>query len=379
MTRYRDFAVAGPLGYRKEYNRNSGVLVKTTTSSYTAFSGWMTDTVGPRTVDNACIASKLQYRPPCVNGSYDSFSIRYVFENFTETPGLLNLQHLHVSGDIGFSGAATRGAAMANPSLGKDQLSIPVSLIELRELPQMVLSKATAKRIGGGKYRRGDRPTNSVAESEFGWAPIISDIKGLFSFPDLVEKEIARLNKIRSYPNSRVSRTRTISIDTAYSSWSQGSTWDYKKETTVDYKVTSRWRPRDHIKNMSDPEMAEMARKLVLSLTPQSFIRQAWDILPWSWLIDWFSDFGDYLSLTDNSVAYLAGPTLITRKAKTTVRVKRKPGSYNSKVTYRDGLYHHTDWERAVNPFLTPNFHVPLLTTRQTLILSSIAFNNIRR
>lgn len=333
----------------------------------------MTDSVGNRDGDNGCVYQEVVRKGGLLNGwngigESIPFGVRR-FENYPSYAHAMATAHPVFIGEPILQAAVNKGAAESNPS--RPSIQLPVSLIELRELPRMVLSS----------YRQGRRPgSNSVAESEFGWAPMISDIQKLFELPDLVE---SRLRTITSLQSGKISRQRTVWSDMNKSTISEnfyefsGAGMNVvskvERESVQDCRVTSRWAPSQYIKSIGDVEMARLARRIVTGLEPSQLLVNAWDALPWSWLIDWFSDFGDVLSLSNNSIAYNVGPALATtwRRSKYTFTLKEKPDW----VTRSVPSIHLKSWTRQLATPGLPTFNVPLLTTRQTLIISSIALN----
>lgn len=151
------------------------------------------------------------------------------------------------------------------------------------------------------------------------------------------------------------------------------------RKTEGECRVTCYWEASDEIKNIGDVEMAEQARILVLGLSPQMIIQHAWDLLPWSWLADWFSNFGDFLSLQNNTVASRSKEACVTYHTTSFLMLEEESNS-TSGLTFQPYFSSLTTWQRHVTgALLFPSFNLPVLTGRQTLILASIAFNNGRR
>lgn len=297
--------------------------------------------------------------------SYDQYPCLTVRSNNAAHPSL---------GGPSNAGAALQGSAMANPS--NPSVGLLVSIGELRELPRMLLSQ----------YRQNRRQSNSIAESEFGWAPMISDIRKLFEFPLHFQK---RLQTIQALSKGPIRRVRTVyeaeePLAVITSNFVEEITAttplrvNILRESKKDVRVTTKWRPSQQVASLrSDSDMERLAFATVLGLNPEAIISSAWELLPWSWLIDWFANFGDILKLTNNSLALSTGLASVTSKQTTRIVTRYVSGASSTK-SYIPAVVTRTTWVRAPSyPGLA--FSLPLLGHKQTLILSSIAFNMGRR
>jgi len=100
-------------------------------------------------------------------------------------------------------------------------------------------------------------------------------------------------------------------------------------------------------------------------------LSDAYQLFPWSWAVDYFSNLGDLISITNNAVASLAGPCAISIVRDTTytsghIYVYQGRGSV-SPFTSRT-----RSWQRtAVYPDLA--FQMPVLVPGQVLTLVSLA------
>lgn len=342
------------------------------TNSYQPLYREMNDIVGNPFGDNAANSQYITrsggtVSGDCYYGSSKQFKRRY--EEYPYYSFWPTISHLALPNEPSPLDAAVTGSAMGNPS--KPSISLAVSIAELRELPSLVLKK----------HRRGQ--TNSVVESEFGWAPMISDITKLFEFPDLMESRLKTLSLLKKEGQIRRRRTvwdetlTTIGPQTTFKVFQIGRLEGRTSVTTTGTcSVTSRWKANSDISNIGDTEMASYARQLVLGMSPQMLISSGWDLLPWSWCIDWFSNFGDFLSLTNNTVAYPSGPACVSYVTDTVqkdlLNVRPSWASVSAACSRR------REWQRFITAAAFPSFRLPVLTGRQTLILSSIAFNRSR-
>lgn len=274
--------------------------------------------------------------------------------------------HLPIMGEPSESAVVAEGTKRANPS--RPSVSLPVTIGELRDLPRMLLSKS----------RRKYKSSNSVIESQFGWEPMISDITKLFALPEAIEKNINTIKALQDRP-----QTRRRSIEGGQASMLSSATsltgmygsvhYELNVQTMVDHIVTTRWEPTDFTKSLqTNEEVAHAAMVAALGLYPGQMIAAAWDLLPWSWLIDWFSNLGDILEGRTGTLAVQSGPGVISTVRTTTWSTSVVEAPPWASVT--PGLITLREWQRRLT-FPSLSFSVPLLSHRQTLILSSIAFN----
>jgi hypothetical protein len=54
--------------------------------------------------------------------------------------------------------------------------------------------------------------------------------------------------------------------------------------------------------NPSDAELIQKAIQVCSGLSTEGVIKGAWDLLPWSWMVDWFSNVGDWLTQSSSTV-----------------------------------------------------------------------------
>jgi hypothetical protein len=52
----------------------------------------------------------------------------------------------------------------------------------------------------------------------------------------------------------------------------------------------------------SDAEILSKAKLVTSGFTVEGLNKGAWDLLPWTWLIDWFSNAGDFMQTHSNTV-----------------------------------------------------------------------------
>jgi hypothetical protein len=201
---------------------------------------------------------------------------------------------------------ATITDVMARTNPSKPEVSLPILIGELKDIPAMLLAK--------GKRFIDGAPNSSAVNYNFGWAPLISDLKKMADFTAHVDK---RLNELRGLHSQKgLSRSRNVFSERFLGQGSPTtfqSAWGYSAGgyVTTDHKARKwgsvRWIPNVPFKG-TDGELASLARHLVhgWDISPGAVAATIWELLPWSWFIDYFSNVGDYLSSNRNGANAIA-------------------------------------------------------------------------
>lgn len=220
----------------------------------------------------------------------------------------------------------TKFLANVNPS--NPTVDLPVFLFELRDFPRML------KQLGD-VLRHRTKPSDAagayVAYS-FGWAPLISDVGKLLDLSKVVNDRFKYLSKISAKGGARISRsldntTDTLSTSQYNLSGVYGSTSNLIEATqqvTERRKVWGVATVASHPSpvQLDDPQMLAARSALGLNLSAASL----WEALPWSWLIDYFVNVGDYLDATRGFIhSNVTGLNLMCTQEVTNELVSIKP------------------------------------------------------
>jgi hypothetical protein len=84
--------------------------------------------------------------------------------------------------------------------------------------------------------------------------------------------------------------------------------WSATETTHWDIWAHVRWKPGADQAILSEPRGSDEKSKFVRALLQgtskrndvYSYARDAWEIIPWSWMIDWFTNVGDFLDANRN-------------------------------------------------------------------------------
>lgn len=226
---------------------------------------------------------------------------------------------------------------------GKATASAGVFIGELSDLPRML--KTTAKgfkdaycmRFGRNPRGSAKKAADHWLNTQFGWLPFISDLRSFYKTyrnADKIIQQLIRDNgqwikrggtvtegedqeilaQVTSTNNEAALGHNPALGDYFYPNTSNKGTYLLRRITAQ--KVWFEARFRYYIPNIESVQWRKRAVQQLfgLELTPSL----VWELIPWSWLIDWCTNVGDVLSNVSNSglvnnlaakYAYLMGTT----------------------------------------------------------------------
>lgn len=170
--------------------------------------------------------------------------------------------------------------------------------IPFRDIPKVLYSKLlTFKNLG-------DEYLNVV----FGWMPFVKDLRDMYNLWKTLDKQMAKLVR----ENGKAIRRRTTLLDDnsvtqsveefsfpfAYV-WGAPSNWGsgHSRVTVTSRKTKKVWyvaRYKYYIPDTSSSMWNARARLALFGALPTPEL--LWNVMPWSWLIDWFGNMGDVIS-----------------------------------------------------------------------------------
>lgn len=262
-----------------------------------------------------------------------------------------------VDGEPGLGESAAKLLADTNPS--RPVVDLPLYLFELKDIPGMLRNE-------------GDTFLRSAAHAnlswQFGWAPLLNDLKNLFDFHDQVEKRSAEL---RNLYDSGLRRKRKVWSGVHHYSETRYLQSDgmfiparYDTACAIEHIGFVKWFPTT-LPPRSNTELRSLARRAVLGLTID--LSTAWNAIPWSWLVDWCSSTGDFIAAHRNIIPAEHGPIQMMRHS--AFEANTKIHQYNPNIS------DHYLWvEGKERHIVTPTIsaHLPFLSLRQLSILGSI-------
>lgn len=218
----------------------------------------------------------------------DSFSVRrYSGWNPTNFTGY---QYVTAAAATDWNYWKAKALASINPF--RPQLDLPLFLFELREFPRMLKGLGD---VLSGRSKARDVPGGYLSYN-FGWAPLLSDLGSLLDFAKSLAKTRNALTNAAN--GGRVSHKlgdkSSTGLPTTYSySHSNGT---YILSATNSSKVKGWCTARVHLieplpLSVYDQELLIFETTLGLNLRPAMI----WDAIPWTWLIDYFTNIGDLM------------------------------------------------------------------------------------
>jgi len=251
----------------------------------------------------------------------------------------------------------------SNPS--KPIVDVPVALVELRELPDLfrIAGRTVAQKIASGNLNY-----------QFGWKPLLSDLAGLLGVQASVDKRVAQLSRLHEKGGgSFKADVGTVTLPGTKSLWAfpPGGGTMYVRHTGfcrrwISVSWIPSYDPRTEIPDLN--QIRHQAFRSVLGLTVD--LSTAWELLPWSWLVDWFSNLGSILAARRNLVGFVPGPCYTMTH---TERHSNFELEGSSVLSHSKPYLHQVVKERVTSGSSSVSVSVPFLSGRQLGILASLA------
>jgi hypothetical protein len=219
---------------------------------------------------------------------------------------------------------------------------------------------------------------------QFGWSPLLKDLRKLQQFQMNVDRRVEEINKLHSGTGLRrritLSEGVSKSSDNSVTVHSVNCTVRCKMEQTTSWKRwgTVRWTPDAPIPSTKGAVEAQALKAVLgIGLDAGNISSAAWEAIPWSWLIDWFANVGEYLQTHNNTVPASPGGIAIMETVNSTKTFTRTTG--DSWVRGGSATLSRVTKKRHVGS-ATLAASLPFLNGRQVSILGSLAVlrSNIR-
>jgi hypothetical protein len=158
----------------------------------------------------------------------------------------------------------------------------------------------------------------------FGWKPLLSDLRACYDTWNSLNTKLAQIirdnnkgirRRGKLYSNTEVSTPTVVGGSIGFNQGFANQTADpippevnaasqtTKTETTYE-NIWFAGRFRYYIPDVTDDRWTDRAKLALFGLNPTPAL--LYEVMPWSWLIDWFSNVGDVISnLSSNGIADL--------------------------------------------------------------------------
>lgn len=322
--------------------------------------------------------------------------------------------------------------ALAKTGLSAPTLQLPVAIFELKDIPQMLLHAGNLLLGIGGKElvkvstryagdsleslallgRSGSNPLVSAKEAaaatlafQFGWKPLIDDIRKLLDFRAITEKRLRQLDRAYNGKTGYHGRSTlyseskdTESMEPTYYS-TYFTVGPRRKTVTTSVKAWAvvPWCPKERPSYANDTDaLKHEAFMKAFGLNVSNVPLAIWKALPWSWFVDYFTNIGEYLTVQQNLVDFVPQPGVIMVNRKVTTRIEgfSIPTSYNTWLpTFSSGLVGNIVCDPfesisdVKNRVVVPSWptgslatmKVPILDTFKLSVLGSLAILSIAK
>jgi hypothetical protein len=203
-------------------------------------------------------------------------------------------------------------------------LDVPVEALQLGDLLHLL------KGAGSNLLKLAGNVNLSY---QFGIRPIIEDLKKIISFSDQVERRIKEIERLKTRGLRRtipLGKLDSVTVNQHINGFIVNSTyWTFWADgdimTVLDVGAHCRWIPSMDLSTITPGEMRSLARRAVWGLTVD--FKTAWELIPWTWLIDWGTNIGEYLAANRNVVPATLSSVTITRRTRTT-RTYKSPTEF---------------------------------------------------
>lgn len=300
-----------------------------------------------------------------------------------------DVPHVGANGGLSFiQPAAPDGwyldtVAGTNPS--RPVFTPPQMIQDLIELPRLIRDTGALIRKPK-KLMSAKELANAHLAARFGWAPLIDDIEKLLNLQTLILKRNKELTQLYSNGGLRRRLRFTDTTETGQFNWSVAGINPLLITSQVTVTMvkkswsTIRWSPTTPPPyHPSDPQMNALVRRLIFGLTPEGMAKGLWDVIPWTWLLGWFTNIGKYTLAYSNTVPAQHGRACFMSM----VERKCVPGpaivSGGKGNAFASGVATKSFKSRVVAGALTPGFNMPYLDISRLSILGSLAAQRLIR
>lgn len=262
--------------------------------------------------------------------------------------------------------------ALTNPNT--PEVNVPQMLGELKDLPGLVQ--------GWGKD-----VLKNVARGHLSWRwaikPMLSDLRKLCNFAKAVDERLRWLKKLKEGKPLR----RKCFLKGDHKGVDHGVVIYHSESANISCRRVShclmkRWGSCEWILvGLGDIpptgiEQLELARKLASGRHSYALLQTAWELTPWSWLSDWFTNIGNFIASNGNAVSVRPRNVCVMQETR---NITSFPLTQEPQADVRLSHMSRCVWHRKnrylvaepLSPFLPTKF--PFLDERKWSILVSLA------
>lgn len=284
------------------------------------------DVVGNYEADNSFVAIHTQDYHRTLEGSTPGgYQYRGIPFYYFTLPAHLIADSL--SGPA-INAAALKAQGMTNPN--RPTVNVPTFIGELKDLPGLIKGAGLKHLRKLAQYRDGLPFAKEAAGRHLQWRwglrPMVSDARKLLNFAQAAERRRREIEALRS--GDSIKRSVTLenlgseSLSGEQGLWNQGCIVNGRRMVTCRRHVwvSLRWILDDAQYPGNIPATGDSLKEamdIVTGMNTEGAIATAWELLPWSWLADWFLGFSDLMAAKGNTIPVKPARTCVMVHTKT--------------------------------------------------------------
>lgn len=328
----------------------------------------------PYTVNHDLDIVRRECEPLRISGAVQSSwppGYTYVLSGWNPTAHSL-YQYVPQLGSVDFNYWHTKAVANLNPN--KPDVDIPLFIFEMKDFPEML------KNLGDVLSSRKKLPVvpETALAYQFGWAPLISDLKTLLNLQKSIERRKALLQSLaggahfsrRLTPKNNEIAREVIKgggnyFDVGFSDFAFTADVETVAHQKVWYtangKLTTPLPPAD--------QLYDTSKWLTLGINVST--STYWNSVPWSWLIDYFSNVGDFLNASRGTIGFTMSDICVMSRLEIVSKLTNVGGKGGISATggTRKGTYKQRRAYSLAFPWVTTK---PFLSNGQVFNLGNL-------
>lgn len=282
---------------------------------------------------------------------------------------------------LGMNSAAWEILGSTNPQ--KAHINVAAAIAELKDAPSLVqgMGRSLLSRVAAGNI-----------SLRFAILPMLSDLEKLEKITRAIDD---RMRELQHLKEKKVTRRRA-ELGSGVSQVTHAGNFALNSNRAVLYanKVTihtyrrwgtAQWKlNRDAVLPDAPDELRNFARRLTLGLNSYGALEAAWELTPFSWLVDYFSDVGNMINATNNAVGLTYSSICLMQHTTSKTYYVPRPDLSSDWNWVRLSGDHNQREERKERRVVFPAVPYPLpylpnLSAGQMSILGSLAALKLRR
>lgn len=205
----------------------------------------------------------------------------------------------------------TKMAARLNPS--RPAVDLGVNVAEMVGAPIKLFSLFRSTLRNGGKRSqfglanlptKWSDPGTAYLRLQYGLMPIIRDMRKLLELTNEIDKKIEKVRRLKEHGFLRASSKKFPEVHTSTIRIpfhdGVGGLWEIRSTRVVTRWCTLYYTADTDSLPTTDADTRNMANKVLYGASLDGVT--LWNAMPWSWFIDWFSNFGDYIESQRNTI-----------------------------------------------------------------------------